>query len=208
MQNGITMLNELPNNTINYQSTPIPSYNQNINITKNEIISENNNSIKNPNINNLNLESNIKQYNEMIGQLQKATVNGIIELPTRDIPINVNSITHDDNCKPDFIPKELNNNYINNIETTTNLIDKHNKILRSNDNLDILYGEMQNPIIIILLYFIFTMPFFNLTLIRYFPKIFKRDGNPSLYGNIIISVIFGLSFYCIIKMLNYIEINN
>lgn len=208
MQNGITMLNDLPDNTINYQNTPLPSYNQNINITKNEIISENNNSIQNPNINNHIVDSNIKQYNEMIGQLQKATTNGKLELPSRDIPININSITQDENCKPDFIPKELNNNYINNIETTNNLIDKHNKIARDYDKLDILYGEMQIPIIIILLYFIFTMPFFNLTLIRYFPKIFRRDGNPSLYGNIIISVIFGLTFYSITKVLNYIEINN
>lgn len=211
MQNGITMLNQLPgSNEIQNQTQNLPliqpNNNQNINITKNEIISENNNSIPNPNNNNYNLDNqhNIKQYNEMIGQLQNATQNGNISLPTRDIPINPNKIVQDETTKPNYIPN-TQPSYISNMETPADLINQNNKNIAIQDNMEHLYNEIQLPIIVVLLYFIFGMPIFNVTLTRIFPKLFKQDGNPNLYGSILLSALFGITFYLITKILTYLQ---
>ena len=65
-------------------------------------------------------------YNEMISQLQKATMSGATALPSRDIPINISNTNNDPQIKPNFIPETNNTNYISNYENQNDLILQNN----------------------------------------------------------------------------------
>ena len=63
------------------------------------------------------------------------------------------------------------------------------------DNLDVIYNELQVPILISLLFFLFNLPFFKKTLNNYAGFLFQKDGNYNLYGFTVTSTLFGLFFY-------------
>ena len=131
-----------------------------------------------------------KNYNSMINDLQKASQSGMTTLPSRDIPMNTNTIVQDEQIKPNYIP-ENNNDYINdniNITTSTNI---------NNDNinkLDEFYNNLQTPILLSILYFIFQLPVFQKYLIKYLPNLFAKDGNKNIYGYIFYSILFGVTY--------------
>ena len=51
------------------------------------------------------------------------------------------------------------------------------------------------------------MPFFMKNLLKFFPSLFNKDGNTNSNGNILISIAFGLSFYFLNQITNYITVN-
>ena len=55
-----------------------------------------------------NTQVNQANYNQMINQLQKATLAGATNLPTRDIPIDPVTVNNDVEVKPNFIPDAVN----------------------------------------------------------------------------------------------------
>ena len=48
----------------------------------------------------------------MVGQIQQISNNSNISIPSRDIPNNTNNIIQDTEIKPNYIPKQCNNDYI------------------------------------------------------------------------------------------------
>ena len=58
---------------------------------------------------------------QIVNGLQQASVSGITQLPSRDIPMNTNNLTHDMSIQPNFIPplpqSQSQNDYINNYQT-------------------------------------------------------------------------------------------
>ena len=66
---------------------------------------------------------NQNNYNEMINQLQKATLAGATGLPSRDIPSDP-QINNDVQVKPNFIPQPENTDYISNSQSPEDLITK------------------------------------------------------------------------------------
>ena len=129
-------------------------------------------------------------YNTMINDLQKASQSGVTTLPSRDIPMNTNTIVQDEQIKPNYVP-ENNNDYIND-----NIIIDHNTN-NNNDNinkLDEFYNNLQTPILLSILYFIFQLPIFQKYLIKYLPNLFGKDGNKNIYGYIFYSILFGITY--------------
>ena len=76
---------------------------------------------------------------------------------------------------------------------------------REQDRLDMLYDELQTPLLVMILFFAFNLPYVNKTLIRNMPSLFQRDGNPSLSGYLFKTVAFGVSFYGITRASRYLS---
>ena len=61
--------------------------------------------------------------------------------------------------------------------------------------MDSLYDEIQQPVIVSILFFLFQLPFFNKTLLKFVPTLFKSDGHPRFTGYLLKTFIFGISIF-------------
>ena len=146
-------------------------------------------------------------YNELINQIQKASISGATSLPSRDIPIDPTHVKNDIETKPNFIPEpNTEKDYINNLETPNELIEQNNRIMQNNNNIDLFYNELKLPLIICLIYFLFQLPIIKKYSLKMMPSLFGKDGNPNLSGNVVNSILFSLLFYIIIKFMNYLNL--
>jgi hypothetical protein len=140
--------------------------------------------------------------NQIISGLQKATMNGATQLQSRDIPMNTEEYTQDTTVQPDYIPAPVNVDYIKEEEyTAANIIHNYDRKNNTNNNLENLYNEIQIPLLIGVLFFMFQLPFFKKVLYKYFPILFFQDGNQNLYGLFFISILFSIIYYFIYKIM-------
>lgn len=138
--------------------------------------------------------------NQIVNGLQQATITGSTQLPSRDIPMTSTNITHDQQVQPNYIPMhEREMDYIKNYEDNSNIVDNYNKHEQYNSSVDDMYNEIQTPLLMAVLYFLFQLPFFRKFLFGYFPVLFSKDGNLNLYGFVFNSILFGLLFYMLNK---------
>jgi hypothetical protein len=135
--------------------------------------------------------------NQIVSGLQQASVTGATQLPSRDIPQNTTVITQDPQIQPNYIPppKPQQVDYINNAEQPEDMINNYNMNALRNNSLDEMYNEIQTPLLLGALFFLFQLPFFKKFLFSYFPVLFSSDGNLNLNGFLFNSVLFGLMFY-------------
>jgi hypothetical protein len=75
------------------------------------------------------------------------------------------------------------------------MVDDYNKNTQRQNSLDDMYNEIQTPLLLAVLYFLFQLPFFRKFLFSYFPVLFSNDGNLNINGFVFTSVLFGLLFY-------------
>ena len=214
---GTTSISQLPsNNLTNSYEQPLQSQTNtnNVVLTKNEVVAENTSQLANPMMQQIptkapekNQIENQNNYNEMINQLQKATLAGATGLPSRDIPINPTAVNNDNHIKPNFIPEPQNTDYITNSQTPEDLISQNNKKQNSLDSLDAFYNEFQLPLLVSLLYFLFQLPIFRKTLKKTLPSLFGNDSNPNFYGYLFNSVLFASLFYILVKLINQLTSN-
>jgi hypothetical protein len=137
--------------------------------------------------------------NQIVSGLQQASSSGLTQLQSRDIPRNTEGLTQDEQIQPNFIPQTSNRDYIEEDEDNDDIIDNYNKKATSENKLDHLYDEMQTPLLISILYFLFQLPFFKRYLFKYIPALFSKDGNINLSGYTFTSALFGLIYYLLSK---------
>jgi hypothetical protein len=138
--------------------------------------------------------------NQIVNGLQQASATGATQLPSRDIPMTSTNIMNDPQIQPNYVPThERNIDYIKNYEDSSDMIDNYNKNNQYNNSIDDMYNEIQTPLLMAVLYFLFQLPFFKKFLFGYFPILFSKDGNLNLYGFSFNSVLFGMLFYLINK---------
>ena len=195
MENGIgtSNLSELPFNNQNLNTV-----NNNENIITNEI-SNISKDINNNTNNTNNSNNNSLDYNALVNDLQKATANGATSLPSRDIPLDTANIAQDIEIQPDYIPNN-NIDYIGNQDNMDNVQNNNNNSESLNYYED-LYSNLQIPILISVLYFIFQLPYIKKILLKQFPNLFGKDGNQNIYGYIFYSIMFGVSYIFIMKLI-------
>jgi hypothetical protein len=144
---------------------------------------------------------------QIVSGIQQASSTGVTQLPSRDIPRNTESITHDPQIQPNYIPspsQEKKTDYIPNQEQMNSMIYNYNKEQRKSDSLDEIYTEIQGPLLLAVLYFLFQLPFFRKVMFYYFPILFSKDGNYNIHGFLFMSVLFGLLFYLLTKISFYV----
>lgn len=214
---GTTSISQLPSNNLpNSYEQPLQNQTNtnNVVLTKNEVVAETTAQLANPMMQQIptkapeqNQLENQNNYNEMINQLQKATMAGATGLPSRDIPINTTAVNNDNQIKPNFIPEPQNIDYITNSETPADLISQSNKKQNSLDSLDVFYNEFQLPLLVSVLYFLFQLPIFRKTLKKTLPSLFGNDANPNFYGYLFNSALFASIFYILVKLVNQLTLN-
>ena len=136
-------------------------------------------------------------YNELVGQIQQADKLGVTQLPSRDMPNNTDRVQMDQEIRPDYIPDEqaAMEDYIKNYQTPDSVILEGEREEQTRDRLDILYSNIQMPLLVAILYFLFNLPVIRKYLQKWIPNIFNSDGNPNLVGYIVNSVLFGGLYY-------------
>ena len=73
------------------------------------------------------------------------------------------------------------------------------------DRLDIMYEELQTPLMVMILFFLFQLPIFQKTMTKYAPSLFLRDGNPTFSGYFVKTLGFGVTYYLITKVIKQLS---
>jgi hypothetical protein len=150
---------------------------------------------------------------ELVQGLQEATSTGVTQLVSRDISTNAESITHDEHIKPNYIPPQQPTRYIpetrnqvyhneSSQQIVQQIVEEDDEYVSNEERLSLLYDEIQNPLFVGLLFFLFQMPIVRLTLFKTFPDLFHADGNVNLYGIIFMSTCFAMVYNAIMKLLH------
>ena len=151
--------------------------------------------------------------NEVLQGVQRASANGMTMIPTRDIPMNPNSFTHDDQARPNYVPQFEGGggggggaggerDYIREHTSMESIVRANARQSNQLDSLEAIYYDLQMPILLGVLYFIFQMPVFRAQLLHFIPSLFGEDGNFKMIGLIATSSMFASSFFVIMKIFN------
>lgn len=142
-----------------------------------------------------------EQMNEMFNQTQR--------LPQRDIPMNIADHTQDEQIQPNYIPRpKITSDYIQEYqETTDKQIKQHEKQKLYEKKTETWLDEMQIPIMIALLYFIFQLPIINTIIFKRFSflAIYREDGNFNMFGLFLKSILFSSVFFSINKSIEFLS---
>ena len=143
--------------------------------------------------------------NQIVNGLQQATLAGATQLPSRDIPMGTSGLSADPQVMPNYVPPppQMHQDYIKNYEQTSDMINSYDRSKQMNNSLDDMYNEIQTPILIAVLYFLFQLPFFKKFLFSYIPLLFSNDGNYNINGFLFTSLLFGIVFHSLNKLTNY-----
>lgn len=142
--------------------------------------------------------------NQIVSGLQQASSTGATQLQSRDIPRNTENISQDPQVQPNYIPPPASNaDYITEEDENEDIIKNYNKNAQYGDSLDQLYDEIQIPLLIAVLYFLFQLPIFRRYLYKFFPALFSKDGNINLYGFLFTSALFGMLYYTLSKVMTH-----
>ena len=140
--------------------------------------------------------------NQIVSGLQQASSSGLTQLKSRDIPQSTHALTQDPQVQPEYIPPSSNKDYIQEYEENEDIIDNYKKKMDTSNSLDQLYEELQIPLLLAVLFFLFQLPIFRKCLFNYFPILFFKDGNINIYGYLFKSVLFGLIYYILSKTIS------
>jgi hypothetical protein len=149
-----------------------------------------------------------KNLNQFVTGIQQASAAGLTVLPSRDIPKNQSHLSQDVYTQPNYIPPpqpQMNNDYIREHQTNEEIIRAQMQKQDKRDTLDNLYDELQTPVLIGILYFLFQLPVVQKQLWKIIPALFNKDGNPNLSGYIFTSTAFAGIFYVLTKGMRFLE---
>ena len=118
--------------------------------------------------------------------------------------MNTNRIVQDERIKANYIPsikKQDIKKYLKEMKEEAE-IEKHNALKNEKEEqIDILYNDLQEPLIIMILFFLFQLPASTELFKRLFPFLITRDGYPRISGYLVKTCIFGGVFFIINKLI-------
>ena len=189
MEIQTTNLDELPSNNINLSTTE-----------KNELI--NNTAVQE--LANRKMEESVNH--ELINGLQQAATVGSTQLPSRDIPMDTNQIQSDESIKPNFVPQEnVETDYITKHQTTEEIIRQNQNKVDISNQWDQLYKELNLPILIASLFFIFQLPIVQKQFVTMLPFCYSDGGNIKLTGRLTQCFVFGLIILFSSKIVQFFD---
>ena len=154
-----------------------------------------------------------KNLNQFVTGIQQASAAGMTALPSRDIPKNQGHLSQDVYTQPNYIPQPEQGNgsrgngsdYIQEQQTNDEIIRAQGQKQDKKDRMDQLFDELQMPVLISILYFLFQLPVVQKQLCRVIPALFNKDGNPNLSGYIFTSIAFSSTFFILTKGMRFLE---
>ena len=83
--------------------------------------------------------------NEVMQGVKRASANGMTMIPTRDIPMNPNEFTHDEQIKPNYIPQPPPNerDYIRDYSSMEGIVRDNRRSENRMDTLEAIYTDLQ-----------------------------------------------------------------
>jgi hypothetical protein len=171
MAETMTSLNDLPIN---------PTNNGNIQMQLQDIGSQQSNQ---------QISLDQASISQIVNGLQQASLSGATRLQSRDIPMTSNHLVSDKEAMPNYVPKSQDK-YIDDDDDDNNMTN-----IQPSNNLNKIYSELQFPLLLGILYFIFQMPIFKNILFQYFTFLFSSDGNYNINGLTFLSIIFSFTYY-------------
>lgn len=133
---------------------------------------------------------------QIVNGLQQASLAGATSLPSRDIPLHTEQLTNDAQIQPNYVPPPQTRDYINDSED--DISNYYNKEKNQN-SLDAIYDELQAPLLLAVLYFLFQLPFFKKNIFKYLPFFCHSDGNYNFNGLVFTCGLFGFIYYSLTK---------
>jgi len=149
-------------------------------------------------------ELSSKTIKDIVSGIQNASQKGMTSLQSRDIPRDTVHLTQDAEVKPSYIPEPQHKNYIEQHDSYKSLIDQNKKVV-SKSKMDSIYDEIQTPLLAMMMFFFFQMPYFTKLMRTQIPSMINSEGFPTLLGNLFRASLFGLGFYSITKFSNYLS---
>ena len=147
-----------------------------------------------------------RTLNELVSGVQRASGAGMTGLPSRDIPHESLSMQHDEQIKPNYIPREpAQDDYISRYESSDEVRENNRRSRNKTDTLEMLYTEFQMPILMGVVYFMFQMPALRTAILQFLPSMFNKDGNMNLQGLIMMSVGYSVVYYILTKVISTAE---
>jgi hypothetical protein len=214
------------NGTTNIDDLPVPSSNNGLGKQPNgniklELFDKNNSTIKeqydtNPINNNNNNNNEMRQQpeatmnnqpsNQFVSGIQRAISEGALGLPQRDIHSSQNHNTQDHQIQANYIPSHYQNgDYIKEHMSKDEIMRRASMHQSSIQAQDDAYNELQIPLLIFILYFIFNLPFVRKNVFTYLPVFFNKDGNLTGGGHLFHSVGFSIICYGVFKGFKYLS---
>jgi hypothetical protein len=137
---------------------------------------------------------------QIVNGLQQASIAGATMLPSRDIPQTTHAITSDPQIQANYVPPaDSNDDYINDDYDNDEAVNNYNRTDDVKNSLESIYDEIQTPLLLAILYFLFQLPIIRKTLCKYIPLLCNNDGNYNINGLVFTSVIFALIFFAASK---------
>jgi hypothetical protein len=146
--------------------------------------------------------------NHIVNGIQQASNSGATLLPSRDMPNSTSHIAQDVQIQPNYVPsppQQQQNDYIQYAEDNREIEDEYYDTKRRNASLDNMYDELQTPLLLAVLFFLFQLPFFKRYLFAYLPMLFLNDGNYNIYGFVFMSIFFAFVYYLLDKTMHNIN---
>lgn len=151
------------------------------------------------------LPPSTSSMNEFVNGIQTAAASGALGLPSRDIPHVQTHITQDAVTQPNYVPTGPDD-YILKHQTQEEIISKHAERANTETSVDKIYDELQGPILIAVLYFLFQLPVVKKQFMYLLPSLFLKDGNLKLAGYIVSSIAFSGLYYSSSQTIQYLSI--
>ena len=151
-----------------------------------------------------NTEQLRERDNELISDIQRASANGMLGLPSRDIPMDKAAVSSDEQVKPNFIPFQ-SNDYITEHVTSEEIIRQNANKQQSKDAWDDVYAEISLPLLIAVFYFMYQLPAVRRAFMNALPMCYSKGGDVNLYGRLINCLVFGVVIYASSKLVSQIS---
>ena len=138
---------------------------------------------------------------QIVNGLQQASIAGATMLPSRDSPQTTQNLTHDPHVQANYIPPPSNKDYINDYNEDDNeeMVNNYQRVEKVKNSLDSIYDEIQAPLLLSILYFLFQLPIVRKTLGKYIPLLCSNDGNYNINGLIFTCALFGFIYFMLSK---------
>ena len=182
-----TSINDLPTDPANGGSIG-----GNINLSANESV------VPQPSSGGLSLDQTT--ISQIVNGLQQASLAGATQLPSRDIPLTTERLASDAYVQPNYVPPPTNRDYI--VENDRD-IESYYRQEKTSQSLDSMYDELQGPLLLAVLYFLFQLPFFKKLVFKYLPFLCHTDGNYNVNGLVFTSALFGFIYYLLSKSVKH-----
>lgn len=185
----------------NISYNPNPSYNSNPSYNTNNNVSSSQD--KSP-ASMIPQNSPNADIHEILSQIERASAKNLTTLPPRDIPIDTSRVVSDERIKPDYIPtikKETMDKYLKEMKDEEEKMKNNALKNEKEEKWELLFNDFQEPLIIMILFFLFQLPFSTKLFRRFFPFLITKDGYPRMTGYLVKSCLFGGSFFVIHKLI-------